>query len=120
MLRLKKKGQSVLEYTVLIALLLGAFLATIGIFIPSAVVMIFVGSAFESVKGHPNIDGIMKGVRPVIIALIAYSGWILFESLDHKLISGIITAVSFLIITYSKINYLLVILIAGIIGSLIF
>ncbi len=100
--------------------ILGAFLATIGIFIPSAVVMIFVGSAFESVKGHPVIDGIMKGVRPVIIALIAYSGWILFESLDHKLISGIITAVSFFLITYAKLNYLLVILIAGILGFFIF
>jgi len=100
--------------------LFGAFLATIGIFIPSAVVMIFVGSAFERVKYHSIMDGIMKGVRPVIIALIAYSGWILFESLDHKLISGIITAISFLIITYTKFNYLLVILIAGILGVLIF
>jgi len=100
--------------------LLGAFLATMGIFIPSAVVMIIVGSAFENVKNHPIIDGIMKGVRPVIIALIAYSGWILLDSLDHKLFSGVIIAISFIIITYTKFNYFLVILIAGIIGFLIF
>jgi len=100
--------------------LLGAFLATMGIFIPSAVVMIVVGSAFESVKNHPLIDGIMKGIRPVIIALIAYSGWILFKSLDHWVISGVITVISFFLITYTKLNYLLLILIAGIIGILIF
>ena len=100
--------------------IIGAFLATIGIFAPSAVVMIIVGNAFERVKNFSVMDGIMKGVRPVIIALIAFSGWILFESLDQKLYSVIITVVSFLVITYTKFNYFLVILIAGIIGLMIF
>jgi chromate transporter len=100
--------------------IMGAFLATMGIFVPSAVVMIIVGNVFERVKTYAVMDGIMKGVRPVIIALIAYSGWILFDSLDQKLFSLIITIASFLIITYTKFNYFLVILIAGIIGLLIF
>lgn len=100
--------------------LLGAFLATMGIFVPSAVVMIIVGNVFERVKDYSVMDGIMKGVRPVIIALIAYSGWILFDSLDQQLFSIIITVTSFLVITYTKFNYFLVILIAGVIGLLIF
>ncbi|HEX9740854.1 MAG TPA: chromate efflux transporter [Ignavibacteriaceae bacterium] len=100
--------------------ILGASFATFGIFVPSAITMIFVGKIFANIKGHPLVDGIMRGIRPVIIALIAYSGYILFKSLDHLLFSALITSSSFIIITYTKFNYFLLILIAGVAGLLFF
>ena len=93
--------------------LLGAFFATIGIFAPSAIVMILLGSVFENVKDHPITTGVIRGIRPVIIALIVYSGWILFKSLDHKLFSILITLSSFTIITFTKFNYFFLVVIAG-------
>ena len=99
---------------------LGAFLATYGIFIPSASLMVFVGSVFDKWKDHPTITGIMMGIRPVNIGLIAYSGWLLFESLDHKLFSGLITALTFFVITFTRFNYFLLILMGGVLGLLFF
>lgn len=96
--------------------LLGAFLATIGIFLPSAVAMVVIGNVFDNVKGHPVVTGIMKGIRPVIIALIAYSGVILFKSTEEMALSAIITVVSFTIITFTRFNYFFLILIGGLIG----
>jgi chromate transporter len=93
--------------------LLGALFATIGIFAPSAIVMVLLGDVFENIKDHPITAGVISGIRPVIIALIAYSGWILFKSLDYKLFSIFITLSSFLIITFTKFNYFFLVLIAG-------
>ncbi|MEQ9165361.1 MAG: chromate transporter, partial [Fulvivirga sp.] len=98
----------------------GAFFATLGIFAPSAFVMILLSTEFENIKDHAITKGIMKGIRTVIIALIAYSGWILFKSLDHKLVSALIALSSFVIITYTKFNYFLLILLSGVVALLYF
>ncbi|MEP2670599.1 MAG: chromate efflux transporter [Cyclobacteriaceae bacterium] len=91
----------------------GAFLATLGIFAPSAIIMVLVGGVFESIKNHPIITGVIKGIRPVVIALITYSGWILFRSLDHELFSIFVILSSFVIITTTKFNYFYLVLISG-------
>ena len=97
---------------------IGALLATVGIFLPSAALMVCVGNVFESIKESPVFDGILMGVRAVIIALIAFSAWTLFSPLEQKLFSGVMAAMSWYLITYKKVNYLLVILVAGVVGLL--
>lgn len=100
--------------------LTGAFLATFGIFAPSAIVMVLLGGVFEGIKDHPVTIGVIKGIRPVVIALIVYSGWILFRSQDHRLFSVLITLSSFMIITFTKVNYFFLVFISGIVAILLF
>ncbi|HOO09828.1 MAG TPA: chromate transporter, partial [Cyclobacteriaceae bacterium] len=87
---------------------------------PSAIVMVLLGGVFEGIKDHPVTIGVIKGIRPVVIALIVYSGWILFRSQDHRLFSVLITLSSFMMITFTKVNYFFLVFISGIVAILLF
>ncbi len=49
----------------------GAVAGLIGVTVPTIIAMILLGSIYIRYQKNPAIDGFMKGVRPVVIALLA-------------------------------------------------
>lgn len=49
---------------------LGAFLATIGVVLPSFVILIIVTKLFMKFKENKFVNGAMNGIRPVVVGLI--------------------------------------------------
>ena len=49
---------------------LGAFLATLGVVLPSFVILIIITKLFMKFKQNRYVDGAMKGIRPVVVGLI--------------------------------------------------
>ncbi len=94
----------------------GALLATLGIFVPSALLMVVVGSVFDKFQEKNLLSAIMAGVRPVVIALIFYSTWLLGGAENITAFTIIVAIGAFVSITFLKVNYLLVIPVGGLIS----
>jgi len=98
----------------------GAILSTVGIFVPAALVMVGVGNAFDKLKQYDFVPAIIAGIRPVVIALISYSAYVLFTSAGQTWLMAFSVIGAFLVVTFTQINYLFLILLMGIAGILIF
>lgn len=50
--------------------LLGAFLATLGVVLPSFVIILLIASVFTKLLKHGGVRAVLDGIRPAIVALI--------------------------------------------------
>lgn len=56
---------------------LGAFVATFAVCMPSLTLMLFIARFFLKIKDNPIVEGAMKGLRPVVIGMIASAALLL-------------------------------------------
>lgn len=56
----------------------GSIIATIGCITPSCIIVILLAKLYYKYKGIPLMDGILKGLRPAVVALIASAGLTIF------------------------------------------
>ena len=54
---------------------LGAASALIGIILPSALVLVILMGFVSLVKGNPMVKSMLKGLYPVVVAMLAYAAW---------------------------------------------
>tara|TARA_B100000686_G_scaffold48398_1_gene51738 strand:+ start:241 stop:1434 length:1194 start_codon:yes stop_codon:yes gene_type:complete len=96
----------------------GAFIATISIFLPSSVVIIFFSRVYYFVKKNTTVKLIIKGFKIGIIGLICYSGYIIMfkQQETFNLLSLSICIFSFIILNKTKIHPLFLILGFGVAG----
>ena len=90
----------------------GALVATLAIFLPSSLLMIFLSHLQQKIKHLSYIDAVMKGIRAVVIGLIfsgAYS--IGLKHFGDDIISWIIFGVSLLLFLFTKAHPALIILV---------
>lgn len=52
----------------------GALAALIGISLPTFVIILAAGILFVTAKDHPKVEAALLGMRPAIVAIIAYAG----------------------------------------------
>lgn len=50
--------------------LLGAFLATLGVVLPSFVILLLIASLFKNLTKYAGVSAFLSGVRPCVVALI--------------------------------------------------
>jgi chromate transporter len=94
----------------------GAIIATVGIFLPSGLLMILVSDTISKVDRNPGWQAVFAGLKPVIVALMLASIVVLGKSIENWWFSSIIAIISaFLIIRY-QVNFLWLIAVAGILG----
>ncbi len=55
--------------------LAGAFFATLGVVLPSMIVIILVVKVFTRFSQNPRVKGALSGIRPAVIGLIASAVW---------------------------------------------
>ena len=115
-----------------IAGLPGAIIATIGCVFPSCVIVLTLAFIYYKFRGLSTVQGVLNGLRPAVIALIASAGLALVELSfwNGKGISGnfqnldafavIIFAIALVILRKWKVNPVFVMLGAGIIGLCVY
>lgn len=58
--------------------LLGSILATLGVVLPSFIIILLIAAILKNFTDHPVFKGFVRGVQPVVIGLILSTGVILF------------------------------------------
>ncbi|MFD1629176.1 chromate efflux transporter [Pseudopedobacter beijingensis] len=96
----------------------GALLATLAIFIPSAILMIIVSSVFLKNKEQHTLQNMLGGIKAVVIGLIITSGFNILQQIDTDLILITITLISFILSYRYKISPVYLILASIVLGAI--
>lgn len=104
----------------------GSVLATATVVAPPFVLILYTGHFIRRHKDSPIIKSIFKGLRPVVVGLIASAALLLMNAenfgndTDMLLKTVPICIGSFLIVYFTKIHPIFVIILSAIVGLLIF
>ena len=97
--------------------IVGAFIATISIFLPSSVIIIFFSRVYYFFKKNAFFKIVIKGFKIGIIGLICYAGYIImFREEIFNFFNILIFIISFLILSKKLIHPLFLILTFGVLG----
>ena len=117
--------------------ILGALLATLGVVLPSFVIILFVAAVFRKLMKYEGVKAVLSGIRPAIIALILGTALTMFLSLgfgikdirsvpnmDIKALLAftVICVISFAYSRWKKksLSPILLIVISGVLGVLLY
>ncbi len=106
----------------------GGFVATLFLAMPSVIIMLILSSFMRKVKESKLKDALMNGFKPVTISLIVYAGWQIAEKTlfipksyypDWKVVAVCIACV-IILFTIKKVHPILLIVLSGVVGVLVF
>lgn len=103
-----------------VAGVLGATMATIGIFVPPAMIMLICTHYLEALKSSANVQAILKGIRCGVIGMIVAAAYVVGMSAEINETSIIIFVASLISLLYFKLEVVWVIPAAGLVGLLTF
>lgn len=98
---------------------MGAIMATVGAILPTFLIMLLLSIFYLSVAHHPLVEAAMYGLRPAIVALIAFAG---VRVARTALIDGLtigIAAGTYVLLTFLHFHPVLVIFLGGGFGLLV-
>lgn len=105
---------------------IGSILATLAVVIPPYLLVLYAGHYINRRKDSPVIKSIFSGLRPVCVGLIASAALLLmnkenFGDTSYELVASIIIClISFCTVYFTKIHPILVIILAGLAGYIIY
>lgn len=107
----------------------GAVCATLGVVLPSFIVILIIAQFYEKFKNSKAVSGVMTGLRPAVIGLIAsalfsifltvffHSDKISFTSIvPADFISSLIIAVIMTILIFKKVHPIIIIVLSAVLG----
>ncbi len=94
----------------------GAFSATVGVSLPSAIVMLLLIRLVMSKGKLPAVSGILGGLRPTVVALILATAVIIVGGTAGNILTYSFVAVSFLGSRYFNVHPVLLIVASGLLG----
>lgn len=112
-------GPSILIVTLIgykAAGVLGAILATIAMMAPAAVLVYMVTRFWQSAQDSPLRHAIERGFAPLTVGLVLASGYVMSRAADHGWQAYTLTGLCTVIFTFTKINPLFIVGLAGLIG----
>lgn len=110
----------------------GAVIATVGCIFPSCVIVMVLAWVYYRFRGLNMVQGVLAGLRPAVIAMIASAGLSLLilalygqrtlpaELLSLDLVAAGIFAAAFLVLRISKCNPLWVMAGSGVLGVILY
>ena len=110
----------------------GALIAVAGTVIPTTVLMLVLIIGFFSIKDNPNMKAAIKGVRPFVVGLLAWTAYQmattifglnkqgLGASLMHDWSKWLIVLGTFLVLTFTNISPIWLVLVTAGIGLIFF
>jgi chromate transporter len=103
-----------------VAGVLGSVVSTIAVVLPSFIVIIVIYHFLNKFKDSPYVDWAFRGIRPVVLGLIAAASITVAMDVfvDYK--SFIIAGLVFYLVSFKKISPIICILIAGGLGLLFY
>lgn len=99
----------------------GATIATIAVCLPSFLLVLLISYFFARFKSNRYVEATFLGLRPATVGLIAAAALLLMNSdnfIDYK--SYLIFAASFLLVWKFKVNPILMIVLAGVAGAVLY
>lgn len=103
---------------------IGSVIATVSVVLPSFILMIFISRFFLKYQKHPAVESVFRGLRPGVVGLLAAADLVLMNGENfgnnsyQVIISSVLFAGTFIASYRYKINPILLIIIAGVIGYL--
>jgi chromate transporter len=98
----------------------GSALATFGVVLPSFIVMSLIFLFVFRFKHSPYVAWIFKGIRPIVLGLIAAAAVSVATSTFVDIKSVILAVVLFYLVAFRNINPIIAIIMAGIAGAVFF
>lgn len=99
---------------------LGSILATLGVVLPSFVIVLILVHIFLKVQKNQKIQNALSGIRPAVLALIASAALLLTEEAFIDVFSIVIAIGAFILVAFKKVNPLIVLILSGIVGVIIY
>ncbi len=99
-----------------VAGLAGALIATIGIFLPPALIMVIATNGLERIKHSPLIQAALRGVRPAVIGMIFAAAVVVGNTAAAHGASVLIFVASMVALMHLKLDVIWIIPAAGLFG----
>ena len=99
----------------------GSIIATTAVVLPSFVLVLLISLSFAKFRSNPHVDAVFTGIRPAAIGLIAAAALLLVNHenfIDYK--SYILFFATLGLVLSKKIHPIMLIMLAGIAGWLIY
>src|SRR5438034_5504225 len=100
--------------------LLGAVAGVLGMVAPSFIMMLALAALFFAIKDDPRAQGALRAVRPVIVALLAFTAYDLFPKSGLHWDYLALGLVSFALMVFTDIHPALIIAAAAVLGALVY
>jgi len=98
----------------------GAIAATIGIFLPPAMLMLFCTHFLDKLKESSSINAVLAGIRCGVIGMIAAAAIVVIQSAEQNWISAGIFVAALLSLLQFKLEVAWIIPVSGLIGFLLY
>lgn len=99
--------------------LLGAIIAVVGIILPGSVALLALMGFVNVMKGNPMLDSMLAGIRPVVVAMLAYAAWDMAPNAIKGKMTGAILIASLLLMVFSPIHPAFIIIAGAVFGIII-
>ncbi len=96
----------------------GAILAVTGTVGPSMILMIMLVTFAYGLKDAPRMQGLLRGIRPAVVALLAWTAWDIAPKTIKSVPQAVVAVVTFLAIILFNIHPALAIILAAVVGVL--
>lgn len=93
----------------------GSIVATLGSTLPSFLIILLIAMFFTGYQDNPTIISIFKGIRPVVVALIAAPMINMARKAKLNIYTGALAAATALLIVFLKVSPLYILLAVGVI-----
>lgn len=108
--------------------ILGAFLSTLGVVLPSFIIILIVARFYEKYKKSTIVSGCMKGLKPAVIGLIGFAlfnagkivffpaGFALERLISLSFLVAFLLFAAMFVLAVKKVNPILIICISAVVG----
>lgn len=103
-----------------VAGVLGSVTATIAVVLPSFIVMSLIIHFIAKFKNTPYVEWIFSGIRPVVLGLIASAAISVGKNAFVDVKSVFIAVFLFYIVSFKKFNPIMAVVVAGILGVVLY
>lgn len=83
--------------------LLGCLVATLGVFLPSTLLLLFLFPLYQNLKQHAIIFRALEGIHAAIAGIVWASGAVLFQSVPFAPMNIVVVLITFCILQFTKI-----------------
>jgi chromate transporter len=85
--------------------ILGCFVATTGIFLPSALLVLFFFPIWYNIKKYATVYRAMEGINAVVVGFLVASGLYMMKDFETKSWLDIVLALGVMVATWAMLNY---------------
>lgn len=98
--------------------LAGAVASTIGVLLPSLIIIIAVTVLLRNISDNPYVQGALTGIEAAAAGMIGWSAYTIARRVVKNVFAAVLAIVAFFLITFLKVNAVWVILGAIVLGIL--